>query len=207
MKPASSPRRRDSAAQLLDAASRILAERSVVEITLSEVAAAAKLNSALVKYHFRNKEGLLLALARRDAGQALAQLQSLVAMQLPPEQKLRIHVLGIINTYARYPYLNRLLHELLGSQDEEVVRQLNAFFVKPLATAQGALLRQGVEAGVFREIAPMHFHLAVVGACDQFFYSAKSLQYAFGAPELSSGMREDYAEFVVEMALRALRKE
>jgi hypothetical protein len=45
MKPASSPRRRDSAAQLLDAASRILAERSVVEITLSEVATAAKLIS------------------------------------------------------------------------------------------------------------------------------------------------------------------
>ncbi len=200
-------RRRNSAAQLLDAASRILAERNAIEITLSDVAAAAKLNAALVRYHFANKEGLLLALARRDIGQALAQLKSLIEMPLAPEQKLRIHVFGIVNTYAKYPYLNRLLHELLRSKNEVVVRELNAAFIKPLAAAQEALLRQGVEAGVFREIVPMYFYLAVIGACDQFFCGGKSLNDALGIPETASGMREAYAEFVAEMAIKALRKE
>ena len=200
-------RRRNSAAQLLDAASCILAERNAIEITLSDVAAAAKLNAALVRYHFANKEGLLLALARRDIGQALAQLKSLIEMPLAPEQKLRIHVFGIVNTYAKYPYLNRLLHELLRSKNEVVVRELNAAFIKPLAAAQEALLRQGVEAGVFREIVPMYFYLAVIGACDQFFCGGKSLNDALGIPETASGMREAYAEFVAEMAIKALRKE
>lgn len=202
-----SPRRRNSAAQLLDAVSRVLAERNSTEVSLSDVAAASNLNAALIKYHFRNKEGLLLALARRDAEAALAQLQNLVEMPLAPEQKIRIHVCGIISTYARYPYLNRLLHELLESRDEEVVRQLNGFFVKPLAEAQAALLRQGIEAGAFREVSPMHFYLATIGACDQFFYSAKSLKYAFGVPEISDGMRDSYAQFVSDMAIKALRKE
>ena len=200
-------RRRNSAAQLLDAASRILAERNAIEITLSDVAAAAKLNAALVRYHFANKEGLLLALARRDIGQALAQLKSLIEMPLAPEQKLRIHVFGIVNTYAKYPYLNRLLHELLRSKNEVVVRELNAAFIKPLAAAQEALLRQGVEAGVFREIVPMYFYLAVIGACDQFFCGGKSLNDALGIPETALGMREAYAEFVAEMAIKALRRE
>lgn len=207
--PASSlsPRpRRNAAAQLLEAVSQILAERNSTEVSLSDVAAASNLNAALVKYHFGNKEGLLLALVRRDAETALAQLHDLVEMPLTPEQKIRIHVSGIINTYARHPYLNRLLHELLESKDEAVVRELNAFFVEPLATAQAALLRQGVEAGVFREVPPMHFYLAITGACDQFFYSAKSLKYAFGAPEIPAGMREAYAEFVADMAIKALRK-
>ncbi|MBU6398212.1 MAG: TetR/AcrR family transcriptional regulator, partial [Rhodospirillales bacterium] len=136
-----SPRpRRNSAAQLLEAASQILAERNSTEVSLSDIAAASSLNAALIKYHFGNKEGLLLALVRRDAEVALAQLNSLVEMPLAPEQKIRIHVSGIINTYARHPYLNRLLHELLESKDEAVVRELNAFFVKPLAAAQAALL-------------------------------------------------------------------
>jgi AcrR family transcriptional regulator len=200
-------RRRNSAGQLLDAASTILAQRNSTEITLSEVAAASNLNAALVKYHFRNKEGLLLALVRRDAEAALAQLQTLLEATIPVERKIRSHVFGIIDTYARYPYLNRLLHELLESDDEDVVRELNAFFVKPLAAAQETLLRQGVAAGVMREVSPMHFYLAVIGACDQFFYSWKSLKYAFGAPEISAAMREAYAEFVADMAIKALRKE
>ncbi len=202
-----SPRpRRNSAAQLLEAVSQILTERNSTEVSLSDIAAASSLNAALIKYHFGNKEGLLLALVRRDAEVALAQLNDLVAMPLAPEQKIRIHVSGIINTYARHPYLNRLLHELLESKDEAVVRELNAFFVKPLAAAQAALLRQGVEAGVFREVAPVHFYLAVTGACDQFFYSAKSLKYAFGVPDMADGLREAYADFVADMAIKALRK-
>jgi TetR/AcrR family transcriptional regulator len=200
-------RRRNSAEQLLDAVSKILTERNTTDVSLSDVAEESKLNSALIKYHYKNKEGLLLALVRRNAQTAMAQLEHLVEMTIPIEQKIRFHVFGIVNTYAKYPYLNRLIHELLESDDDEVVRDLVNFFVTPLVAAEEKLLREGVEAGVFRPVEPMHFYFSVVGACDQLFFSRQSLKYAFGVNEISPEMREAYADFVATMAIKTLRKE
>ena len=199
-------RGRNSAEQLLDAVSRILIQRNSTDVSLSEVAEEAKLNSALIKYHYGNKEGLLLALARRNAEIAMMQLRHLVEMPLPIEQKIRFHVVGVVNAYARYPYLNRLIHELLESKDEEVVRELSNFFITPLVAAEEALLREGVEAGLLRPVEPIHFYYAIVGACDQFFFSRKSLKYSFGIDEITREVREAYAEFVADMAVKVLRK-
>ena len=33
-------------------------------------------------------------------------------MDISPQDKLRIHISGMVNTYYQYPYVNRLMHEL-----------------------------------------------------------------------------------------------
>jgi TetR/AcrR family transcriptional regulator len=200
------PRRRNSAEQLLDAACKILTERNSTDLSLSDVAVASNLNSALVKYHFRNKEGLLLALVRRDAQLAMGQVEHLVSMTIPIEQKIRLHVHGAINTYAKYPYLNRLIHDLLDSKDENVVKDLNDFFVIPLVEAEAKLIQEGVDAGIFRKVEPMFFYYAVLGACDHLFYGRRIMKYAFNVDTISPELREQYADFVTAMAIRALRK-
>ena len=53
--------------RLIAAAREIMTERNAVEFSLQDVAARSGLNSALVKYHFGNKDGLLLAILERDA--------------------------------------------------------------------------------------------------------------------------------------------
>lgn len=204
--PVKRRRSRNSAEQLLDAVSKILTERNSTDVSLSDVAEEAKLNSALIKYHYGNKEGLLLALVRRNAEMAMAQLQHLVEMAIPIEQKIRFHVYGVLSTYARYPYLNRLIHELLESEDENVAREVSDFFIKPLVMAEEKLLQEGVESGLFRYVKPMHFYYAIIGACDQFFSGRKTLKYVFGVDGISPETREAYAEFVADMAIRVLRK-
>src|SRR5687768_15549577 len=92
--------------QLLDAAALAMTEAESVHIPLSAIARKAGVTAPLVTYHFGTKEGLLLALARRDTERALEQLQQLLAMDVPADEMLRIHISGIIRTYARRPYLN-----------------------------------------------------------------------------------------------------
>ncbi|HKT73157.1 MAG TPA: TetR family transcriptional regulator [Steroidobacteraceae bacterium] len=203
---ARSTRHSTSARQLLEATSKILAERNAIDVSLSEIAETSGLNSALIKYHFGSKHGLLLTLVRRDATASLIRLDRLVNLKIPPEQKIRLHVAGVINTYIRYPYLNRLIHLLLTNSDEKITQEIANFFVKPLVDAQSKMLEEGVAQGVFRRTDPMFFYYSIIGACDHIFFARYSFKLAFGVNEIDSKLRESYIDFVSDMALRMLRK-
>ncbi|HMH70997.1 MAG TPA: TetR/AcrR family transcriptional regulator, partial [Bradyrhizobium sp.] len=64
-----------TAEKLLVAASELMIERSSIEVSLSDIAQKSGVNAALVKYHFGNKDGLLLALLARDAATEVTQLE------------------------------------------------------------------------------------------------------------------------------------
>src|ERR1039458_3704331 len=78
------PARSSTAEKLLVAASELMIERSSIEVSLSDIAQKSGVNAALVKYHFGNKDGLLLALLARDAATELTQLEYLLAQPIAP---------------------------------------------------------------------------------------------------------------------------
>ncbi len=191
---------------LLDAASQLMNERNTIDISLSELATHSDLNSALVKYYFGNKEGLMLALLQRDAATAIHELESLLELPLPPDVKLQLHIAGVINTFHRSPYLNRLLHAMLDDRnsDTDSAKQIADFFVKPFARLQRKLLNQGVQAGQFRKVDPMFFYVSVLGACDLLFNARFTLRSVFRVPNITDKLRERYIEHVAELVLHGL---
>ena len=68
--------------QLIEAASQIMREGDTIDLSLSELSLRAGLNSALVKYYFGNKNGLMLALLDRDMGNIVHSLEALVAKDI-----------------------------------------------------------------------------------------------------------------------------
>lgn len=121
-----------TAEKLLVAASELMIERSSIEISLSDIAQKSGANAALVKYHFGNKDGLLLALLERDAGTELSNLEYLLAQPITPTAKLKLHIGGIIRAYHRFPYMNRLIHYLLHESVAGSADEVSKFFVAPL---------------------------------------------------------------------------
>src|SRR5579863_10393504 len=111
--------RNATAEKLLVAASALMIERASIEISLSDIAQKSGVNAALVKYHFGNKDGLLLALLARDAATEIDHLEYLLAQPLSPTAKLKLHIGGIIRAYWRFPYMNRLIHYLLHGSSAE----------------------------------------------------------------------------------------
>ncbi|MFO1169112.1 MAG: TetR family transcriptional regulator, partial [Rhodoblastus sp.] len=184
--------------RLIAAAREIMTERNAVEFSLQDVAARSGLNSALVKYHFGNKDGLLLAILERDAETSLKQVEKLLAREMPATQKLSIHMSGIIETYFRKPYMNRLVHMLVHERGDEAAQQVSRFFVEPLARFQRQMLEEGVKSGEFKEVDPGFFYHAVGSACDALFRWHPESRRIWGVATINDAQRRKYADFVVD---------
>lgn len=193
-----------SANALLNAAGRILAKRSAIDISLNDIAAESGLNSALVKYYFGSKDGLLLALFSRDSAKAVAEMNHLVTAPMSPEAKIRVHISGAINTYVRTPYLNRLFHYLIDGGNAEVASTISQQFGRPILDAQRAILAEGERLGRFRPIDPEMLYFSLTGACDFIFSSAGAIPALTGEPGITDALRKRYIAHVTDVFMAAL---
>ncbi|KEQ53411.1 TetR family transcriptional regulator [Sphingobium chlorophenolicum] len=195
--------RPDMREYLMQTASEIMIAKDSSEVSLSEIAEKANHSPALVQYHFGNKQGLLHAILERDGRRALAQLHELMDLDLPAVEKLRIHISGLVSAYQRAPYLNRLIHYMIQSEDQEVSGKVFTVFIEPLAKFYEVILAEGVASGQFRDIPPMHLFFIVTGASDQLFYRSNTLR-VFGISEVTEEVKKDYVRSVTGIILGGL---
>ena len=192
-------------AQLLDTASAIMREGDVADISLSELALRSGLNSALVKYYFGNKAGLLKALLDRDWQAIVTSVDALVAKDgWDPEAKLRRHISKVVDTFYAVPYLNRLTMRLVGESDEAEARRIADCYLSPLYRAYEQLIGDGVKAGVFRPIDPQLFYFTVTGAVDRFFSARLVLRHCFDQDTLTEELRDRYREHTVDIIMAGI---
>ncbi len=194
----------DTRAQLLAAASEMLIERGSLNVSLIDMAKKSGLAPGLIGYYFGSKNGLFFTLLEEVLGKSIGDLDHLVKMPLPAKDKIRIHVSGIVNTYFRYPYTNRLTHYLIGEERGGWDRKVAEKFTKPLADAQAAILKQGIEEGTFKPVDPMLFYYNVVGACDHLFFARSSLVNSFGIDCVTEEIKRDYINHLNETTLAGL---
>ena len=191
--PTKPPSGKNSTAEkLLVAASELMIGRSSIDVSLSDIAQRSGVNAALVKYHFGNKDGLLLALLARDAATEVANLEYLLAQPIAPTAKLKLHIAGIIRAYHQFPYMNRLIHYLLHESSVDAADEVSKFFVAPLLDFHRRLLAEGVKAGEFRDIDPVLFYTSLIGACDHLFFGRHAMSRATGVGPVTDEVCREY---------------
>lgn len=190
---------------LLQTASIIMREGDVVDISLSELSLRSGLNSALVKYYFGNKAGMLKALLDRDMQAIVKSVDALLAKDdMTPEAKLRLHISRCIDTYYDYPYLNRLLMRLVRDSDEAEAKRIAEQYLLPLHRAYSRFIGDGVKAGVFRPIDPQLFYFTVTGAADRFFSARLVLKHCLNQDTLTEELRDSYREHTVDFIMAGI---
>lgn len=182
----------DARTQLLDAASAIMRGGDIEDVTLSELSRRSGLNSALVKYYFGNKAGLLRALVDREWSERVRAVATLLAKDIDPETKLRIHMAGVVDNFFRMPYTHRLLMRMIRESAADEAQRLADNYLKPMLAAYEALIAQGVASGVFRPVDPQLFYFTVIGAADRFFTAQLVLSYCSDTDVLDAGLRDRY---------------
>lgn len=196
-----------SAEQLLDATAALLSERTAMDVSLSDIAKRANLNAALIKYYFGNKNGLLLAVLEREAETAMAALHHLAEMPISAEQKLKIHIQGIINAFHRSPWLNRLINFIIEYSDERSSRRIGEIYVEPMLAAYQAIIEQGVREGSFRAVEPRFLYHSLVGACEHIFNATNAGPAPLSRPKIGEETKQAYVAHVTQVFLQGLRAE
>ncbi|OJV34766.1 MAG: hypothetical protein BGO24_01415 [Sphingomonas sp. 67-36] len=197
-------RRSSSMTALLDATAEILSEATRIEASLSEISKRSGVNSAMVKYYFGDKEGLFLALLDRDAEAAMRALSELVAMDMPAARKLQIHIQGIINSYQRSPYLNRLIHYVSESANPEISARIARAFIRPMMEAYRSIIAQGVAEGTLQDVDPGLLYYALVGAADHMFFASYSVQTTLGVREITPAIKQRFIDLMSTVFLKGL---
>ena len=192
-------------ALLLETASAIMREGDIVDISLSELSLRSGLNSALVKYYFGNKAGLMKALLDRDMAAITHTVDALLRKDMDPAAKLTLHLGKMVDTYYATPYLNRLLMRLVRDSDPEEARRIAETYLTPLQEAYDRLISEGVKAGVFRQVDPQLFYFSATGAADRFFSARLVLRHCFDQDTLTEELRDRYKAHIIDLIMAGIR--
>lgn len=186
---------------LLQTASDIMREGDIVDISLSELSLRSGLNSALVKYYFGNKAGLLRALLDRDMADIVKSVDALLAKDMDPEARLRRHIGAMVDTYYNTPYLNRLLMRLVRESDPDEAHRIADSYLTPLSRAYDRLIADGVREGVFRPLDPQLFYFTATGAADRFFSTRLVLQHCYDSSAVTEELRDRYRAHCIDFIM------
>jgi len=187
----------NSRLRLIEAAIQLMVRRDSIEITLLEIASEAGLNGALVKYHFGNKDKLMLAVLFHIVLPGLESLERLVRSDISAKRKMEIHVNAMIAALWRYPFLNRLLRNITSPPDCAEAQDVSAKFTRPFLKYQRDIFEEGVKNGEFRQADPLLFYMLLSGMSEAILDLRPTLQQVYGIATITPELCAWYSRCVI----------
>jgi AcrR family transcriptional regulator len=164
-----------SRARLLAAASAEFAARGFAGASVDRIAAHARVNKAMIYYHFASKAALYREILR-DMFQAVG-LRSRAAAGSPvtPEEKIGLFVEAIAAEAEARPHFPpiwfREIAEGGAHLDAAVLRDMTS-----VVQALAAIVDEGARAGRFQRVSPLTVHAGIVAPMMMYFASARLRQ-------------------------------
>lgn len=153
--------------KILDAAEGLFARRGYTGVGMREVADAAGLGKSSLFHHFRNKEELYLAVIGRMLDAFDLRLSAALAAGGDPLARFDRWIDVVLDLLAEEPNASRLLLRSLFEDDDfagdtEAERRADEVLRRIIQNI-AALLREGMQSGVFRVASIPHTVQSLVG--------------------------------------------
>jgi AcrR family transcriptional regulator len=162
------PKERDAGGRerLLRAATRLFAAKGYAATTVRDILRAAGVTAPVLYYHFGNKEGVFLALAREGVGKVEAALQEALGREGTAAERVRGFCHAMSAVRREYVNVAWVVDAILSGPPEAAphfdLREMPVHTVRQLAE----LIRGGIETGEFRDVDPLQAALALSGAVE-----------------------------------------
>jgi AcrR family transcriptional regulator len=200
-------RRVGSRRRLFAAAAREFAARGFAGASVDRIAAAARLNKAMIYYHFKSKAELYRDILRDMFAAVGARVAAVAGSPASPEEKLRQFVDAFATEAEARPHFPPIWFREIA----EGGPHLDAATIGDMAvvlTSLGTIVEQGVRAGRFRPINPILIHAGIVAPVMLFFASIKLRQRMerTGIVGVSGLTRDEIVGHVQRVAITLLQR-
>ena len=158
--------------RILAAAAVEFAARGYAGARVDQIARRARVNKAMLYYHFHSKQGLYRALLRDTFSRAGERLQAIAASGAPPADQLDSAIEAIAGFVGQHRFFaSIMLREIAESGAHLDSDTLAALAVIPRAV--GGIIQRGVDEGAFRPVHPLAAYFSML---------APMVVYLAGAP-------------------------
>jgi TetR/AcrR family transcriptional regulator len=196
-----------SKSAILRAAAAEFSDRGYDAAGVDRIAARARVNKAMIYYHFGSKRALYLEILRDMFRAVGARTSAIVEAPGTALEKLDAWIATLVEEASARPWFpSIMLHEIAAGAphlDPDTLRMMDAVF-----TGVRDLVVQGQREGAFRDVDPLLTHLTLLPPILIFFARQRVLASSKAARGLFAPRRLD--EFVRHMQASArgmLRKD
>jgi TetR/AcrR family transcriptional regulator len=157
------------------AAAAEVAARGYAGANMDRIARAARLNKAMIYYHFENKAALYREILRDMFGAVRSAVAQVAAAPISPEDKIRQYVDAIARAAEARPHFPPIwLREL--AEGGEHVDAATLEYVRDVLAVLGGIVADGRRRGVFHAVNPMLLQGAIIAPLMFFLASARLRQ-------------------------------
>lgn len=187
---------------LIHAARRLLERMPPAKVTRAAVARQAGVDPSLIRYYFKDRASLLLAVLDRTVGERPLRPHDVLTGSAA--EALRAYVRGFFAFHTANPFFHRLLIEEIAQSESAAARdafhRLNHMAIAGLRD----ILEEGARDGTLNEADPVLLHVAIVGMCEFFFASGVLLEDALGKGVEPHDVADRYGELVATLVLNGI---
>lgn len=184
----------------------MFAERGYDAATIEQLAEAAGVTKAMVRYHFQDKAGLYRAVITESLDHIMAGISPIRDASIPSEEKLARYVEALATAIQARPHMGGLLISDYAAGRIASDTDLTASLMRISATTR-AILEEGARAGAFRKVDYHLFHLWLIGAL-VFFISSQRFRDDVAAKPKWSGPAPSirrYVELLQDLAISGIQ--
>jgi len=188
--------------RILAAAALEFAERGFAGARVDRIARRARVNKAMLYYHFKSKAGLYRTLLRQMFTLAAERLRAIAALDAQPAEKVArviAAMAGLIGERGYFPAI--MLREVAEGGAHLDRATLTALASVPRAVA--AIVEEGVRAGSFRPVNPFFAYVSMLAPL-VFFLASAPIRHELSDLHVIDMRAPSPAEFVahVQEAMR-----
>jgi TetR/AcrR family transcriptional regulator len=192
----------------MDAGTDLFARNGFEGTRVDLIARKARINKAMINYHFGGKAGLYRAILLNLFTATLERVGPLRTSPLPADELLRSFVKDFSEEVASRPGLPAMLVREALSGGKHLDRQTLPCFQQVFSTVR-EIIEKGSREGTFRPVDPLLTHLSLIGSLVFFFATSpmRDRLISEGYVPFGPPAPEDYVGHVQDLMTRALAAE